>query len=121
VPGVTNTQQIIPPTMEREAWTLLHAMKKVKHKEFDSIRFQGDSDVLVDVIHTKKSDNFEFNINLLKQSLLCHYINFEVKFVRRQPNMVVLTLVGTINFWVSFHKFEIIILCVDHLLVNEMH
>jgi hypothetical protein len=33
-----------------------------------------------------------------------------------QMNMVVYTLTQTANFWTSFHRFEIILLCIEGLL-----
>jgi hypothetical protein len=44
-------------------------------------------------------------------------VNFEVKFVWREANMVA----RAANFWIGFHRFEIVPLCIERLLVNEMY
>jgi hypothetical protein len=49
------------------------------------------------------------------------YVNFEVKFVIRQANLIAHTLARAANVWASFHRFEIILLCSEHLLVNDMN
>jgi hypothetical protein len=49
------------------------------------------------------------------------YVNFEVKFVIRQANLIAHTLAMAANVWASFHRFEIILLCSEHLLVNDMN
>jgi hypothetical protein len=49
------------------------------------------------------------------------YVNFEVKFVRRQTNLVAHTFVRAANVWASFYIFEINPLCIEHLLVNDMN
>jgi hypothetical protein len=35
--------------------------------------------------------------------------------------MVAHTLARAANFWASFHRFEIILLCIERLLTNEIH
>jgi hypothetical protein len=42
-------------------------------------------------------------------------VNFEVKFVRRQANMV--AHAQTANSWANFHRIEIAPLCIERLLV----
>jgi hypothetical protein len=52
--------------------------------------------------------------------LILSYVNFVVKFVRRQMNLVAHTLVMAANICDSFHRFEIIFLFIELLLVNDM-
>jgi hypothetical protein len=47
-------------------------------------------------------------------------LNFEVKFIRRQANSVAHALARAANSWASFHRFEIIPLCIEHLIANDM-
>jgi hypothetical protein len=49
------------------------------------------------------------------------YANFEVKFVTRRANLIVHTLVMVTNVWASFYRFEIIILCIEYLLINDIN
>jgi hypothetical protein len=78
--------------------------------------------VLVDAIHMKRRGNSVF-LSIVHDivSFMSSFINFEVKFVMRQTNLVAHTLARAANSWGSFHRFEIIVLCIEHLLVNEMH
>ncbi|GAU19603.1 hypothetical protein TSUD_304150 [Trifolium subterraneum] len=54
-------------------------------------------------------------------SLMSSFINFEVKFVRRQTNLVAHTLARAANSWADFHRFENIPFCIEQLVFNEMH
>jgi hypothetical protein len=36
-------------------------------------------------------------------------------------NSVAHTLARAANSWTSFHRFEIILSCIEHLVINEMH
>jgi hypothetical protein len=77
---------------------------------------------LTEAIRTRHNGILEFSLivaDIIQIMLSC--VNFEVKFVRRQANMVAHTLARTINFWASFHRFEIVPLYIEHLQVNEMH
>jgi hypothetical protein len=48
-------------------------------------------------------------------------VNFEVKFVKRQVNMVVYTHAQAVNSYASFNRIKIILLCIKRLLANYMH
>ena len=54
-------------------------------------------------------------------NFMSSFLNFEVKFIRRQANSVAHALARAANSWVSFHRFEIIPLCIEHSIANEMH
>jgi hypothetical protein len=78
--------------------------------------------VLVDAIHMKRRGNSEFlSIVYDIVSFMSSFSNFEVKFVMRQANSVAHALARAASSWASFHRFEIIPLCIEHLLVNKMH
>ncbi|PNX79721.1 replication protein A 70 kDa DNA-binding subunit [Trifolium pratense] len=120
VAGFTQRQQATLSTVEGEAWTLLQAMKEANHRGLDKIKFENDSQVLIEAIRMRRSGNSKFSLivtDIIQIMLSC--INFEVEFVRRQANMVH-TLARAANSWASFRRFEIISLCIEHLLVNEM-
>ncbi|GAU37962.1 hypothetical protein TSUD_269770 [Trifolium subterraneum] len=104
-----------------EAWALLLAMEEARHRGLDRVQFESDSKVLVEAIHMKRRGNYEF-LSIVHDiiSFMSSFLNFEVKFVRRQANSVAHTLARAANSWSSFHRFENIPLCIEHLVVNEM-
>jgi hypothetical protein len=63
-------------------------MKEASHHGFEGVQFEGESKLLVDAIHSRRQGNSEFSLMVndiifLKSS----YVNFEVKFIRRQTNL----------------------------------
>jgi hypothetical protein len=97
-------------------------MKKAIHRGLDMVQFESDSHVLTEAVRTRHNGISEFSLivaGIIHIMLSC--VNFKVKFVRRQTNMVAHTLALTVNSRASFHRFEIVPLCIEHLLVNEMH
>ncbi|PNX95459.1 replication protein A 70 kDa DNA-binding subunit [Trifolium pratense] len=122
VAGFAQRQHVTLSTVEGEAWALLQAMKKANLRGLNMVQFESDSQVLTEAIRTRRSGNSEFSLivaDIIKIMLSC--INFEVKFVRRQANMVAHTLARATISWASFYRYEIIPLCIERLLVNEMH
>ncbi|PNY12884.1 biotin carboxyl carrier protein of acetyl-CoA carboxylase [Trifolium pratense] len=105
--GFTQWQQLVLSTEEGEAWILLQVMHEVKHRGFERVQFESDSQVLVEAIRTKWRDNSEF-LSIVNDIILVMLsgVNFEVKFVRRQVNLVAHTLAKATNSWTSFHRFE---------------
>ncbi|GAU30919.1 hypothetical protein TSUD_143670 [Trifolium subterraneum] len=122
VADLTQWQQPVYSIVEGETWALLHTMKEAIHRGIERVQFESDSKLLVDAIHLRRPDNSEFNLIVNNIILfMSSYVNFEVKFIRRQANSVAHTLARAANSWASFHRFEIIPLCIEHLIVNEMH
>ncbi|CAJ2656151.1 unnamed protein product [Trifolium pratense] len=119
---MTQCQQSVISTLEGEARALLLAMKEARHRGLDRVQFESDSQVSVDAIHMKRTDNSEF-LSIIHGIFIfmSSFLNFEVKFVRRQANSVAHTLARVANSWASFHRFEIIPLCIEQLIVNEMN
>ncbi|GAU24827.1 hypothetical protein TSUD_157400 [Trifolium subterraneum] len=119
--GMTHWQQTVISSVEGEAWTLLLAMEEARHRGLDRVQFESDSKVLIDAIHMKCRGNSEF-LSIVHDilSFMSSFLNFEVKFVRRQANSVAHTLARAANSWTSFHRFENIPLCIEHLIINEM-
>ncbi|GAU26046.1 hypothetical protein TSUD_225070 [Trifolium subterraneum] len=119
--GMTQWQQIVISSVEKEAWTLLLAMEEARHRGMNRVQFESDSKVLIEAIHMKRRGNSEF-LSIVHDilSFMSSFLNFEVKFVRRQTNSVAHTLARATNSWASFHRFENIPLCIEQLLVNEM-
>jgi ribonuclease HI len=97
-------------------------MNEARHRGFERVQFESDSQVLVEAIRTKRRGNSEFFSianDIILVMLSCE--NFEVKFIRRQVNSVAHTLARAANSWTSFHRFEIIPSCIETLITNEMH
>ncbi|GAU50953.1 hypothetical protein TSUD_411410 [Trifolium subterraneum] len=119
--GMTQWQQTVISSVEGEAWTLLLAMEEARHRGLDRVQFESDSKVLIEAIHMKRRGNSEF-LSIVHDilSLMSSFINFEVKFVRRQANLVAHTLARAVNSWASFHRFENIPFCIESLVFNEM-
>ncbi|GAU51576.1 hypothetical protein TSUD_414250 [Trifolium subterraneum] len=103
--GMTQWQQTVISSIEGEAWALLLAMEEARHRGLNRVQFESDSKVLIEVIHMKRRGNSEF-LSIVHDilSLMSSFINFEVKFVRRQANLVSHTLARAANFWASFHR-----------------
>ncbi|GAU17717.1 hypothetical protein TSUD_07790 [Trifolium subterraneum] len=97
--GMTQWQQTMISSVEGEAWVLLLAMEEARHKGLDRVQFESDSKVLIEVIHIKRRGNSKF-LSIVHDilSLMSSFINFEVKFVRRQANLVAHTLARAANF-----------------------
>ncbi|GAU15664.1 hypothetical protein TSUD_109220 [Trifolium subterraneum] len=119
--GMTQWQQTVISSVEGETWALLLAMEEASHRGLDRVQFESDSKVLIDVIHMKRRGNSEF-LSIVHDilSLMSSFINFEVKFVRRQANLVAHTLARAANSLASFHRFENIPFCIERLVFNEM-
>ncbi|GAU51952.1 hypothetical protein TSUD_417350 [Trifolium subterraneum] len=105
--GMTQWQQTVISSVEGEAWALLLAMEEASQRGLDRVQFESDSKVLIDAIHMKRRGNSEF-LSIVHDilSLMSSFINFEVKFVRRQANLVAHTLARVANSWASFHRLQ---------------
>ncbi|GAU45117.1 hypothetical protein TSUD_183250 [Trifolium subterraneum] len=119
--GMAQWQQTVISSVEGEAWALLLAMEEARYRGLDRVQFESDSKVLIEVIHMKRRGNSEF-LSIIHDilSLMSSFINFEVKFVRRQANLVAHTLARAANSWASFHRFENIPFYIERLVFNEM-
>ncbi|GAU13359.1 hypothetical protein TSUD_192710 [Trifolium subterraneum] len=111
--GMTHWQQTVI--------ALLLAMEEARHRGLDRVQFESGSKVLIEAIHMKRRGNSEF-LSIVHDilNLMSTFINFEVKFVSRQANLVAHTLARTANSWAGFHRFENIPFCIEHLVFNEM-
>ncbi|GAU30833.1 hypothetical protein TSUD_267530 [Trifolium subterraneum] len=90
--------QTVISSVEGEAWTLLLTMEEARHRGPHRVQFESDSKVLVEAIHMKRRGNSEF-LSIVHDilSLMSSFINFEVKCVRRQANLVAHTLARAAN------------------------
>ncbi|KAK2363795.1 hypothetical protein QL285_088740 [Trifolium repens] len=79
----TQWQQMVLSTEEGETWTLWQAMNEAKHRGFERVKFESDSQVLVEAICTKSRGNSEFLSIINDIILVMLSCNFEVKFIMR--------------------------------------
>jgi hypothetical protein len=96
VAGLTQWQQHAYSAVEDEAWV-------------GSITcYESDSKVLVDASHSRRRNNSKFSLivnDIIVPMSSC--VNFEVKFVRKQVNLITHIFTRTANIWGYFHKFDI--------------
>jgi hypothetical protein len=61
-------------------------MKEAIPRGFEGVQFESDSKLLVGAIHSRKRGNSEFNliVNDIILLMSSSYVNFKVKFVRKQ-------------------------------------
>jgi hypothetical protein len=66
------------------------------------VQFESDSKVLTEAIRIRHSGNSKFSLIVadIIQIMLSH-VNFKMKFVRRETNIVAHTLAWTPNSWAS--------------------
>jgi ribonuclease HI len=82
-------------TIEGEAMTMREAIQEVMQRGFTHMIFESDSQIVIDVISSSRHGVSEFSTLISQiQSLLLLVSNFEVKFVRRQANLVHESLPG---------------------------
>ncbi|XP_058759792.1 uncharacterized protein LOC131633093 [Vicia villosa] len=85
-------------TIEAEAIALKEAVQHAISLNLNFVIFESDSQLVVQGIHSNVSGLSEFNLILLSiKRLLALIPNFEVKFIKRQANMVADTLVKAAN------------------------
>jgi ribonuclease HI len=106
---------------EAEALTLLEAMKTACIMNLDKIIFECDSQLVVNAIHANHDGASAFSIIISSiKNLLLLNSNFEVKFVKRQANLVAHKLARAANSWASRCDFYSIPPCIENQLNNEM-
>ncbi|GAU12879.1 hypothetical protein TSUD_73660 [Trifolium subterraneum] len=108
--GMTQWQQTVISSVEGEAWALLLAMEEARHRGLNRVQFESDSKVLIEVIHMKRRGNSEF-LSIVHDiiSLMSSFINFEVKFVKRQANLVAHTLARAANASIGLRIFPFVL------------
>jgi ribonuclease HI len=98
---------------------ILEAIKLATHKGYDQVVFDSDSQTLVNAIYAQRVGIFEFSSVITSiRSLLNVFLNFKVKFIRRQANLVAQTLARVANYWDCHHIFDITPPCIDLILIN---
>ncbi|XP_058783600.1 uncharacterized protein LOC131658309 [Vicia villosa] len=107
--------------VEAEALALKEAIQGAITNHLDKVIFESDALKVVQAIHSNHCGNSEFSVIILStQSLLQIYSNFEVKFVKRQANMVAHSLANVAISWSRRSSFNVPPPCIEHILINEM-
>jgi ribonuclease HI len=84
---------MLSSTQEVEAMAIKEAMEEIIQRGLSHVIFENDSKIVVDAISSRQIEISVFSmlISYIKSLLLLHS-NFEVKFVKRQTNMVAQSL-----------------------------
>ncbi|XP_058751093.1 uncharacterized protein LOC131624131 [Vicia villosa] len=106
--------------LEAEALALKEAIQASSTFHNAPMIFESDSQQVVKALgsNSKGSSEFITIINSIK-SLLLDFPNFEVKFIKRQANMVAHNLAKAANFWSRRCLFDVIPPCITFHLINE--
>jgi len=106
--------------LEGEAVALLDAIHFVDVNRWDRVVFESDFGTLVQALSSLGHGDSKFYaiVSSIIYQLSLHF-NFDVKFVRRQANMVAHTLARASCSWVSHHIFDSYPSCIEHWLIND--
>jgi hypothetical protein len=104
----------------REAVALLDAIHFTDVNRWDRVVFETDSATLVQALSYPSHGDSEFSaiVSSIIYQLSLHS-NFEVKFVRRQANMVAHTLARAACSWASHRIFDSYPSCIEPWLIND--
>lgn len=119
---VAKTELIGPTLRVHEGETLLHAMWWFQSLGISHAIFEMDNKTVVDSLTTQQASFLEFGIILyICRSILESTQNIQVKFIRRQANIVTHYLTGTSMCYASPQVFNSPPTCIVQHLINEMH
>ncbi|GAU35379.1 hypothetical protein TSUD_57280 [Trifolium subterraneum] len=107
IAACTNVSMHKFSTLEGEAMTLLEAIREASFRGWSNIVFESDSKIVVDALQTNHTGVSELSsIFMSIKSLLHCNSNFEIKFIKRQANMVAHTLARAVISWSSRKLFD---------------
>jgi len=115
----TKWQRTNMTVLEGEAVALLDVIHFADANRWNRVVFESNSSTLVQAPSSPSHGDSEFyaivSIIIYQLSL---YSNFEVKFVRRQANIVAHTLTRTIYSWANHRIFYSYHSCIENWLIN---
>jgi len=116
----TKWQRANMTVLEGEAVALLDAIHFANVNRWNRIVFESDSATLVQALSSPGHGDSEFYaiVSSIIFQLSLHS-NFEVRFVRRQANMVAHTLASASCSWASHCIFYSYPSCVEYWLIND--
>ncbi|XP_058765372.1 uncharacterized protein LOC131638843, partial [Vicia villosa] len=85
--------------IEAEATALKEAIQNAISLHLSHVIFESDCQIVTKSIHTTTVGSSEFSLIIRTQNLLLLFPNFEVKFIKRQANLVAHTLAKAANSW----------------------
>jgi ribonuclease HI len=99
----------------------MEAMKEVKRRGFTNVIFETDSKSVVDATHFLHTGVSKFSsLICMIKNMLSLSTNLEVRFIKRQTNIVAHKLTRATISWSSRKVFETIPTCIEPLLLNDM-
>ncbi|XP_058733327.1 uncharacterized protein LOC131604930 [Vicia villosa] len=109
------------PILEAEALALKEAILSAIDLHLEYVIFESDSQNTIHAICSDVNGFSEFGTIISSiRSLLDNFPNFEVKFVKRQANLVAHALAKAANFWIRRSFFNVVPPCIDLLIINDM-
>jgi ribonuclease HI len=108
--------------MEGEALALIDAMEEMIQRGHTFVTFESDSKIVVDAIYSSQHGLSDFHILISHiKSLLTLHNYFEVKYVKRQANMVAHSLDRAAYSMSRGCIFDSIPRCIETVLSNEIY
>jgi hypothetical protein len=105
------SRQVRHGSIEGEALTLLEAMKDIASRGINHVNFETDSKRVADALQRPHMEASKFSAIICNvQNMLSLNSNFEVKFIKRQTNIVTHKLAKVTTSWTSCYHFELILL-----------
>jgi ribonuclease HI len=98
-----------------EALALLEVMKELQQRGFNDVIFGIDAQKIVYAIRHRNTGVSEFSsiINKIK-CMVSLNLGFELKFIRRQANMIAHTIAKAVILWSHRHIFDSIPSCINN-------
>jgi ribonuclease HI len=118
----TNVVHSTLNVLEGEALAILEAMEEMIHRGITFVIFESDSKLVVDAILSTHVGISEFSVLISHiQDLLRMHNYFEVKYVKRQANMVAHSLARAAFSMSRRRIFDSVPRCIDTVLSNEIY
>jgi ribonuclease HI len=116
----TNVVHSTLNVLEGEALAILEAMEEMIHRGITFVIFESDSKLVVDAILSTHVGISEFSVLISHiQDLLRMHNYFEVKYVKRQANMVAHSLARAAFSMSRRRIFDSVPRCIESYLINE--
>lgn len=108
--------------IEAEALALKEAIRGAIDLYLDNMIFKSDSHRIVQAIQSNHNGVSKFNFIIKFIIRMLHvFPNFELKFIKRQANLVAHSLAREANSWSRHNVFNLIPPCIEQHLINELH
>jgi hypothetical protein len=106
-----NLSQQVQYGSKEGALTLPEAMKDIASQGINHVNFEINSKRIADALRRPHAEASQFSAIICNvQNMLSLNSNFEVKFIKRQTNIVTHKLAKVTTSWTSCYHFELILL-----------